>query len=62
METELEEESYSRIVIIILGLVVVILAAFILYFMRNGDLLRYVCNIAWTIPFSGRLLPGYLGC
>lgn len=58
---QLEEESYSKILIIILAILVVIIFIFVLNIMTGGTLFRDIASmIAWALPF-GDMLKGYLG-
>lgn len=63
METELEEESYNKIILIIIGILVIIISVVLLDIMTGGSLFSsLVCMMVWYLPFSGSVLSGYLGC
>ena len=63
MVTEFEEETYSKIVFILLAILVVIMFIFILDIMTGGRLFQsMLCMIVWYVPVVGPQLPGYLEC
>jgi len=63
METEMEEETYNKVIYIIIGIFAVLIFIIILDVMTGGSLFKdIVCSIVWYLPFSGPLLPGYIGC
>jgi heme/copper-type cytochrome/quinol oxidase subunit 4 len=63
METALEEETYSKVIYIIVGILAIILTVVILDVMTGGSLIKtLVCGMVWYLPVSGSVLAGYLGC
>jgi hypothetical protein len=63
METQMEEETYSKIIYIIIGIITVILFIIILDIMTGGRLFStLVCSMAFYIPLTGGVLSHYLGC
>jgi hypothetical protein len=64
MELEMEEESMSRITMIILGLVVVVVIAILLDVIYGGNIgfVRSItCGIVYYLP-GGGLVSSYLNC
>jgi hypothetical protein len=62
METEMEEETYSKVIYIIIGILVLIILAAVMDVMTGGSLFGdLVCAMLWHMPFNP-LLPGYTGC
>jgi len=63
MEAEFEEEIYTKIMLIVVAILVIIVLVFILDIIVGGTLFKsLLCSIVWYLPFTGRQLPGYLGC
>ena len=63
MEFEMEEETYSKIVIILIGILALIIFAVLLDIMTGGTLFRsLLCAIAWYMPLTGPNLAAYLNC
>ena len=62
METDMEEQTYSKIMYIIIGILAVIVLIFVLDLMTGRKLFQSLtCAILWYMPF-GRTLVGYLNC
>jgi len=60
-EVELEEEAYSKILIIVLAILVVIIVIFVFDIMTGGYLIRNIVSmLVWASPF-GPFLKGYIG-
>lgn len=63
METALEEETYSNVIYIIIGILAIVITVIILDVVTGGTLFRsIVCAMVWYLPFSGSVLAGYVGC
>jgi hypothetical protein len=63
METAMEEETYNKVIYIIIGILAIIIFIFVLDVMTGGTLFSsIVCAMVWYLPFSGSVLSGYLGC
>ena len=63
METALEEETYSKVIYIIIGVLTIVMIIIVLDIMTGGDLFRsLVCAMVWYLPLTGSVLAGYLGC
>jgi len=63
METAMEEESYNKVIYIVLGILAIIIFIFLLNIMTGGNLFSsLVCGMVWYLPLSGPLLTNYLGC
>ena len=63
MEAELEEETYHKVIYIIIGVLEIIIMIAILDLMTGSNLFKsIVCSMVWYLPFNGNILPGYLGC
>lgn len=64
METQLEEESMSRLNMIILGMIMIIIIAVLLDLIFGGEtgfVRNIICGIVYYLP-GGRLTSSYLGC
>ncbi len=60
---ELEEETYSKMVFILIAILVVVTFIFILDIITGGTLFQTIlCMVVWAIPGVGRQMPGYVGC
>jgi len=63
METEVEEETYSKVIYIVIGILSVIIFIIILDVMTGGNLFcTLVSSIVFYIPISGSTLAHYLRC
>jgi hypothetical protein len=63
METAMEEETYSKVIYIIIGILALIIFIIVLDVMTGGTLFSSIaCAMVWYMPFSGSVLSGYLGC
>jgi multisubunit Na+/H+ antiporter MnhG subunit len=63
METQIEEETYSKVMYIIIGILAVIVFIIILDVMTGGSLFRtLVCSIVFYIPLTGPVTSTYIGC
>jgi len=63
METAMEEETYSKVIYIIIGLLAIVITIVILDVMTGGRLFsKIVCAMVWYLPFGGSVMAGYLGC
>ena len=63
MEFELEQETFSKMIYILIGVVVLIAFVFILdviFFGGNVFVRNTACLLVWFNPIN--ILPGYLGC
>ena len=64
METQLEEESMSRLNMIILGLTLVVIVAILIDVIFGGDtgfVRTIVCGVVYYLP-GGALVSSYLEC
>jgi hypothetical protein len=62
METGMEEQTYSKVMYIIIGILSVIVLAFVIDVMTGGSVFRSLtCSILWYMPF-GRTMVGYVDC
>jgi hypothetical protein len=62
MNIGLEEETFSKIILVILCALVFVVAIFIFDVMTGGHIIRTMVSlIMWYIPGTGRLLPGFTG-
>jgi len=67
-EVEFEEQSMSKITLIILCILSAIVFAFILYdIMTGGSIIKsIICPLVWSLPGifgpMGKFLPSYIGC
>ncbi|MFH0929441.1 MAG: hypothetical protein V1818_03740 [Candidatus Aenigmatarchaeota archaeon] len=63
METAMEEEAYTKVVIIIVGILAVVLFVALLDIMTGGTLFRsLICSMVWYLPLTGTNLVAYLNC
>jgi hypothetical protein len=63
METAMEEETYNKVVYIIIGILAIIIFIFVLDVMTGGTLFSsIVCAMVWYLPFSGPIVAPYVGC
>jgi predicted membrane channel-forming protein YqfA (hemolysin III family) len=63
METEMEEETFSKVIYIVIGILTVILFIIILDIMTGGSLFcTLVGSIVFFIPLTGSVLAHYLKC
>jgi hypothetical protein len=63
METALEEETYEKMIYIVIGILVVVVTVVIMDLMTGGTLFKdLVCAIVWYLPLSGTTLSPYIGC
>ncbi|MBN2202979.1 MAG: hypothetical protein JW700_02250 [Candidatus Aenigmarchaeota archaeon] len=63
METGMEEETYSKIIFIIIGAMAIVVMIIILDIMTGGNLFSsLLCSMVWWLPFSGSNLVPYLNC
>lgn len=63
METEMEEETFSKVIYIVIGILTVILFVVILDIMTGGNLFcTLVSSIVFYIPLTGSVLAHYLKC
>ncbi|MFH1229386.1 MAG: hypothetical protein V1678_03100 [Candidatus Aenigmatarchaeota archaeon] len=63
METALEEETYEKMIYIVIGILVVVVTIVIMDLMTGGTLFKnLVCAIVWYLPLSGNVGASYVGC
>ena len=60
-DEQLEEESYSKVLLIILSILVVIIIIFVFNLMTGGTLIRDVVSVIISVLPFGRFLQGYVG-
>jgi pheromone shutdown protein TraB len=62
METAMEEETYSKVIYIIIGILALIIFVIVLDVMTGGTLFSSIaCAMVWYTPFNS-VVAGYLGC
>jgi len=63
METALEEETYSKVIYIIIGILALVITVIILDVVTGGTLFKsIVCAMVWYLPVTGGVVAGYIGC
>ena len=59
----MEEETYNKVIYIIMGILAIIAFIFVLDVMTGGTLFSsIVCAMTWYLPFSGPPITPYIGC
>jgi hypothetical protein len=60
METAMEEETYGKVILIIMGILSLIVFIIVIDVMTGHNLFKSLsCSMLW---YLGSLLPGYLNC
>ena len=63
METAVEEETYSKVIYIIIGILALIVFVMVLDILGGGHLIRNLtCAMVFYLPLTGTPLSAYLGC
>lgn len=63
METAVEEETYGKVIYIIIGLLSLIVLVIVLDILTGGHLINtLVCSMVFYLPVTGTSLAGYIGC
>jgi hypothetical protein len=63
METEMEEQVYSKIVYILIGILGIIIIGVVLDVMFGGHIISSLCSaMLWYVPITGPVTTGYVDC
>jgi hypothetical protein len=63
METEMEEQSYGKILYLLAGILAVIIIGIVLDIMMGGRIISSLCSaMTWYIPITGPVTTGYVDC
>jgi hypothetical protein len=63
METEMEEEAYSKIIYILVGMLGIIIIGIVLDVMMGGHIIGSLCSsMTWYLPVTGPLTTMYVDC
>ena len=61
MQSEVQEETFTKVLYIVIGIFALITIIFVLDVMSGGYLFdTIVCMLVWYIPFSGPVLTTYV--